>query len=118
MNICNRGFREFKDCVVLYPDNYLNDIEGEKIEDECNDFLKRGKRKVVIDFTNTDIINSIGISILVGIMKKVRREEGLIFLSGLKKVNHDIFNMLGLIKDIPTFTTEEEALEQLVANDR
>ncbi|MFQ5585648.1 MAG: STAS domain-containing protein [Thermodesulfobacteriota bacterium] len=118
MNGETRGFKEFGDCVVLYPDNYLNDIEGEKIEDECNEFLKKGTRKVIIDFSNTDIINSIGISILVGIMEKIRSEEGFICLSGLKKVNHDIFNMLGLIKDVPTFTTEKEALEQFVVNDR
>ena len=45
MNGEARGFKEFGDCVVLYPDNYLNDIEGEKIEDECNEFLKRGDAK-------------------------------------------------------------------------
>jgi anti-anti-sigma factor len=116
MNIEPRGFKEFGDCVVLYPDNYLNDIEGEKIEDECNEFLKKGTRKVIIDFANTDLINSIGISIMVGIMERVKRGNGVIFLSGLKKVNHDIFDMLGLIKDVPTFKTEKEALEQIVAN--
>jgi hypothetical protein len=49
-------------------------------------------------------------------MERVRKGDGVIFLSGLKKVNHDIFDMLGLIKDIPTFKTEKEALEQIVAN--
>ncbi|MEE8185915.1 MAG: STAS domain-containing protein [Thermodesulfobacteriota bacterium] len=111
-----RGFKEFEDCVVLYTDNYLNDIEGEKLEEECNEFFRKGRKRVIIDFGNTELINSIGISILVAIMEKVREEKGVIFFSGLKKVNYDIFNTLGLTKDIPIFKTEEEALEKMMVD--
>jgi anti-anti-sigma regulatory factor len=49
-------------------------------------------------------------------MEKVRNEKGILFFSGLKKVNYDIFNTLGLTKDIPIFKTEEEALEKMMAD--
>jgi anti-anti-sigma factor len=116
MNRETKGFKELEDCVVLYTDNYLNDIEGEKLEEECNELFKKGRKRVIIDFGNTDLINSIGISILVAIMEKVRNEKGILFFSGLKKVNYDIFNTLGLTKDIPIFKTEEEALEKMMAD--
>ncbi|HEY4619596.1 MAG TPA: STAS domain-containing protein [Nitrospirota bacterium] len=113
-----KDFRELNECVVIYTDNYLNDIEGEKLEDKCDLFLKRGMRKIVIDFTNTELVNSIGISILVGIMEKIRNKRGILFFSNLRKVNHDIFNMLGLTKHVPIFPTEEEAIRVITTNDQ
>jgi len=111
------NFRELEGCVVIYTDNYLNDIEGEKLEDKCDVFLNGGKRKIVIDFANTELVNSIGISILVGIMEKVKKRNGILFFSSLKKVNHDIFNMLGLTKHISIFQTEEEAIGKMLAHE-
>lgn len=99
--------------VVIYADNYINDIEGEKLEDRCGEFLRNGINKVVIDFSCTDIINSIGVSILIGIIEKFKEKKGIVLFSGLKKVNYDIFAMVGLTKHVPVFNTEEEALELL-----
>ena len=112
-----KSFKELEGCVVIYTDNYLNDIEGEKLEDECDVFLNRGERKIIIDFANTELVNSIGISILVGVMEKIKKRNGVLFFSSLKKVNHDIFNMLGLTKYISIFQTEEEAIRKMLANE-
>lgn len=98
------------DCAVLYPGGYLNDIEGEKLEGVCEDLLQKGCRKFVIDFSKAELINSIGISIIIGVIQKVRDKNGAIFLSGLKKVNYDIFNIVGLTRQISVFKNEEEAL--------
>ena len=111
------NFKELDGCVVVYTDNYLNDIEGEKLEDTCDVFLNKGKRKIVIDFTSTELVNSIGISILVGIMEKVKKKNGVLFFSSLKKVNSDIFNMLGLAKFITIFQTEEEAIGKILLHE-
>lgn len=106
----NNNVKKRGDCAVLYPDGYINDIEGEKLEGVCDELLQKGCRKFVIDFSNTDIINSIGISIIIGVIQKVRDKNGAIFLSGLKKVNYDIFNIVGLTKQISVFKDEQEAL--------
>jgi anti-anti-sigma factor len=106
-----QNFKELGDRVVLYPDNYINDIEGEKLEEVCDGFLKKGIKKIVMDFTNTELINSVGISILIGIMERVREKHGVLLFSGLKRVNKDICEMVGLAKHIPIFKTEKEALE-------
>jgi anti-anti-sigma factor len=117
MNGKVNDFKELDDCVVIYTDNYLNDIEGEKLEGTCDVFLNSGKRKIVIDFANTELVNSIGISILVGIMDKVKEKNGIIFFSSLNKVNRDIFNMLGLTKYISIFQTEEEAIGKILVHE-
>lgn len=116
MNKNFKNFKELDDCVVIYTDNYLNGIEGEELEDACDIFLKNGKRKIIIDFTNTDLVNSIGISILIGIMEKIREGNGVLLFSGLKKVNHAIFDVLGLTKHVPIFKTEEDALKNITTD--
>ncbi len=105
-----RNFKELGDTVVLYPDDYINDIEGEKLEDLCASYLDRGFRKIVVDFSETELINSIGVSILIGVIEKVRERDANIYFSGLKRVNYDIFSIVGLTKHIRIFETEEDAL--------
>ncbi|MBI5599277.1 MAG: STAS domain-containing protein [Deltaproteobacteria bacterium] len=109
----DRDFREMKDCAILYADQYMNDVEGERLEELAAVFLEKGVKKLIIDFSRTELINSIGISILVGIMDKLREKEGVLFFSGLKKANHDMFNMLGLTRFVPVCKTEEDALAMM-----
>ena len=108
-----KGYKELNGAVVLYADNYINDLEGEKIEDLCALFLERGVRKIVIDFSSTDIINSIGVSILIGIIEKVKDRGGTLFFSGLKRVNHDIFSLVGISRHVDMYSTEEDAVKAL-----
>lgn len=106
----HKNFKELGENVVIYPDNYINDIEGEKLEGMCDAFLKKGFKKIIIDFSETELVNSIGISILIGIIEKIRDKKGVILFSGLKKVNYDIFNIVGLTKYIPVCKDENEAV--------
>ena len=110
----HKNYKEVDDVVVLCAENYINDIEGEKLEKVCDAFLAKGRHKFVIDFSGTDIINSIGISILIGIVEKIQDKKGQMLFSGLKRVNHDIFNMVGLTKHIPVLKTEDEAVNRIM----
>jgi len=114
MTTRHSNYRELEDKVVLYPNNYINDIEGVKLEEMCEVFLGKGIRKFVIDFTNTEIVNSIGISILIGMIEKIRGVDGVVLFSGLTKVNQDIFRLVGLTGIIPVHATESEAVEELI----
>lgn len=116
MNKKIKSFKELEGCVVIYTDNYLNDVEGEELENTCDIFLKKGGKKVIIDFASTELINSIGISILIGIMEKIKQAEGVLFFSGLKKINNDIFNALGLTQYVHIFPTEAEAVKNMMAD--
>ncbi|HAO93226.1 MAG: hypothetical protein A2X93_08720 [Deltaproteobacteria bacterium GWC2_56_8] len=102
--------RETGTSVVVYADNYINDIEGEKLEEMCDAFLAKGFKKIVIDFSGTDLVNSIGVSILIGIIEKIKGKGAVVF-SGLKDVNFQIFHIVGLTRHIRVFNNEEDALK-------
>lgn len=106
-------YKEVGDSIILYTKDYINDVEGEKLEELCSDFFDRGIKKVVMDFSGTELINSIGISILIGIIESVKERGGTLVFSGLESVNRNIFDMVGITDHVTVFGTEKEAIDGL-----
>lgn len=98
-----------RDYVIFRTDGYINNLGGEKIEREFEANLKKGYRKFIINFEKTELINSIGISILIGVIEKILESEGKLYFSNLSPVNAEIFEIMGLTKYVPIFNTDEEA---------
>ena len=53
------------DYAVLYTDGYINNIGGEELSKQFKLLVDEGYKKVIFNFENSKIINSIGISILI-----------------------------------------------------
>jgi Ca-activated chloride channel homolog len=98
------------DAAVIYPGPYLNQLRGECIESQCQEFLATGVRRIVINFAETELINSIGISILLGVIESVNSAQASLVLSNLNDSNRELFEMLGLMSHVEMADTEEEAL--------
>ena len=62
MNTIEIGMRLTTGAAVLYPGPYLNQLRGESIERRCHDLLGGGVRYIIINFVETELINSIGVS--------------------------------------------------------
>ena len=80
-----------------------------------DDLLASGVRRIVINFEETELINSIGISILLGVIESVNGAEGSLVLSNLNASNRELFEMLGLMSHVEMVETEELALIKLHA---
>ncbi|MFQ5428450.1 MAG: STAS domain-containing protein [Thermodesulfobacteriota bacterium] len=106
-----RTYADYGDVIVIYARDYMNDIEGEKLEEICESFLKERGCAIILDFSSTDIINSIGISILTGIIEKVRGLGTKVVLSGVHGVVLDVLKIVGLTESVSIYKTEEEALK-------
>ncbi len=99
--------------AVLYPGAYLNRLKGEVLENRCQEFLIKGVRRLVINFEETELINSIGISILLGVIEAVNAANGILLLSNLNDSNRELFEMLGLLSHIQIEESEQMALAKL-----
>jgi len=102
--------KDVDDCSVIYATGYLNGLSAEKLEYECDNILKKGIKKVVLDFNNIELINSIGISVLIGIIEKLKKIDGHLCFCNLHKIHSDTFEILGLTKYVPIFASESEAI--------
>jgi len=105
--------RLIEDAAVIYPGLYLNQLRGESIESQCQAFLAAGVRGIVINFEETELINSIGISILLGVIESVNGAQGTLVLSNLNASHRELFEMLGLMSHVEMVDTEEIALLKL-----
>jgi stage II sporulation protein AA (anti-sigma F factor antagonist) len=99
--------------AVVYAGDYLNKLTGEKIERECKKQLDSGARALVIDFSDTELVNSIGISILLGIIDIAEKSGALVVFSDVNNETVQLFEMLGLIRHVVLAKNEQEALSNL-----
>ena len=99
--------------AVVYASDYLNKLTGEKIERECRRQLDSGCRALVIDFSDTQLVNSIGISILLGIIDIAEKNEARVVFSDVNSQTIELFEMLGLTRHVVLARNEEEALSSL-----
>jgi anti-anti-sigma factor len=99
--------------AVVYAADYLNKLTGERIERECKRQLDCGCRALVINFCDTELVNSIGISILLGIIDVAQKNGARVIFSDLKNETIQLFEMLGLTRHVALARDEEEALLSL-----
>jgi len=96
-NAARPGPAGFKTAVV-YADDYLNKLTGEKIERECKLKLEQGCTELVVDFSNTEIVNSIGVSILLGVIDSASNVGAKVVFSEVNETTVELFDMLGVSK--------------------
>ncbi|MBI5026118.1 MAG: STAS domain-containing protein [Nitrospirae bacterium] len=101
------------DVVVIIPNGYVNDLGAVRLEHECEQFLHKGLRKLVINFSNMQYINSIGASVLTGIVHEISEYRAYLCFTNVKKIHLDVFEILGITKHVRIFKDEEEALSFL-----
>jgi anti-anti-sigma factor len=103
--------------AVVYASDYLNKLTGERIERECRRQLDSGCRALVIDFGDTQLVNSIGISILLGIIDIAEKSGAHIIFSDVNNQTVELFEMLGLTRHVILAKNEHEAISRLTGFD-
>lgn len=81
--------------VVLAGD-YLNKLTGERIERECRLRIDEGCKRLVLDFSQTEIVNSIGVSILLGVLDSAASAGTTVVFSDVNDHTVELFEMLGV----------------------
>src|SRR6476659_3185346 len=98
------------DAAIIYASDYLNKLSGERIERECKHQLESGRRALIINFRDTELVNSIGVSILVGVIDAAEQNPAQLICSEVNDHTAELFQMLGLTRHVSLATNEDEAL--------
>lgn len=104
------SLKSIDDVVVMQPKGYVNDLGAERLEKTSEQLLDKGLKKFVINFSDMQFINSIGASVITGIVQKNLEYAGLLCFTNMKKVHRDVFEMLGITKHVKVFKEEGDAL--------
>ncbi len=110
MNYLTVRTRYAGEVFVVYINGYLNSLMGEEVERVVQEVLDGGGRKVLLNFEGTRLINSIGISIIIGVVEKIMERSGLLAFCCLSRINRELFQMTGVARHVRVFDPEEEAL--------
>ena len=96
--------------AIIYASDYLNKLSGERIERECKRQLESGCRALVINFRDTELINSIGVSILMGVIDAAEQNQTRLIFSDVNSHTAKLFEMLGITRHVSVVKDETEAL--------
>lgn len=98
------------------------DLEGdvttfaeEAITNAYKQVTESGAKQIVLNFRQSDYINSAGIAILIGIVTEVNRNGQKLCISGLSPHFQKIFRMVGLGQYADICQDEDEAVKILTS---
>ena len=89
-----------KQQAVVYAGDYINKMSGEKIERECKNKLGEGCDELVLNFSQTELVNSVGVSILLGIIDTANNRGAKVVFTDVKESTVELFDMLGVSKHV------------------
>jgi anti-anti-sigma factor len=99
--------------AVVYAGDYVNKLSGQRIERECLRLIDAGCRTLVISFRETELVNSIGVSILIGVIDAAEQRGTRVVVSSVSRHNAKLFDLLGVTRNVSLAESEEVALDSL-----
>ena len=85
---------------VVYAGDYINKLTGEQIESECLRKLDEGCKDLVVNFSGTELVNSVGISILLGVIDAAANNGARVTFSDVNEGTVELFDMLGVTRHV------------------
>lgn len=74
------------------------------------DLIEKGATRIVVDMAAVDFLDSTGLGVLVGGLKRVKAKEGTLKLVVSQEKILKIFDITGLTKVFPIFSSLDEAV--------
>lgn len=103
------------DVAVIYADDYLNRLSGERVERAARERLHEGCRALIVDFRGTSMVNSIGVSILLGVIDAAERAGAQLVFAGASGQAAQLFELLGLTRHVTLAPNQQTALATLTS---
>lgn len=102
----------------IQPDCYAVELSGEidvytspKVKDAVTDLIDRGVYHLVINLERVRYIDSTGLGVLIGGLKRVREHGGTVNLVCNNPQIKKIFDITGLVKIFGIYDSEDAALK-------
>jgi anti-anti-sigma factor len=98
------------DIAVMMPRGYLTDMGAHQIEKASKQFLDNGFKKLIINFSNVELINTHGISIFKSVLQKASKNGCRVCFTNINEFHREIFRLTGLMNRVSVFQDEDDAM--------
>ncbi len=100
--------------VIIVPEGELDVTNSAEFKDKIiEEFINKGKSKIVIDMSNVGYMDSSALGVIISIFKNSRMNGGGTALVGLVDAVRRLFSITALDKVVPIYDTVEEAVSKL-----
>lgn len=86
--------------ATVFAGDYLNKLSGESVERECRRKLSEGAEELIVNFSRTELVNSIGVSILLGVIDAASGSGARVVFTDVNGHTKELFEMLGLTNHV------------------
>ena len=103
-----------EDKLIIQLIGELDHHSAEEVRIKIDDRIERDNiKKVIMDFCYVSFMDSSGIGVVVGRLKKLSVKGGSLAIAGLKEGVYKVFELSGLFKIINCYKNVEEALKNI-----
>jgi anti-sigma B factor antagonist len=105
--------KEVEGIGVIALEGEVDVYTAPKLKSRLIDLVDEGKYDIIIDLQKVEFMDSSGLGVLVGGLKRVKSHQGSISLVVTQENILKIFRITGLVKVFPIFSSEEEAVSNI-----
>ena len=111
MDLRIRAWQTANGCAVLELHGELEVYTSPKLREHIVKLVNEGHYELVVDLEDVDYMDSTGLGVLVGGLKRVRAHDGSLRLVCAQERVLKIFRITGLVKVFPIFASVEQAVD-------
>ena len=111
IKVSTRSIRDLAQVVEVQGE--IDVYTSPRVKETINELIEKGHYHLVINLEGVRYIDSTGLGVLIGALKKVREHSGRILLVCTNPQIKKIFNITGLVKIFEIFKDEDEAMQVL-----
>lgn len=104
--------------VISIKGQFLGSIEQANWRQTIKTLIEEGQRQIVVDLSETDLMDSSGIGLLIGAAARIRAADGDVRLAGLDARVRNLFVMTRLLGPVfVSYDTVDEATQSFSDSD-
>lgn len=103
-------------CVLGLTGRLLMGNDSRQVEWAVSELLKEGVKKVVLDVTQLDVVDSTGIGIVVMCHARLQRQGGSLRIASSPGMVHETLHLTHVDKIVAFFCSAEEASKNFELN--
>lgn len=110
----NVGFDLTDNKLIIRIDGDIDHHTCEEIRNKIdNEIMRRDPKNIIFDMKNVNFMDSSGIGVIIGRYKLVMAKGGAAAMVNVKPQIKRVYEICGLKKIIPIFTSENQAVENM-----
>ncbi|WP_334141878.1 STAS domain-containing protein [Rhabdothermincola sp.] len=96
--------------VVIAVTGELDVATAPRLRQEAIRVVAEGNHRLVIDLGGVDFLDSTGLGVIIGILKRVRSHSGELTVVGLTPKVRKVFEVTRVLEILPIFDTVDDAM--------